>query len=238
MITQDGWFDWAERDPGPPWKVNGGRNGQKGMVPHSAEGFWPHLRDILWGPRRASWHASNLKNGRFIQHYPITAQTWTSGAGYPNNNMPTTENEGVAGEPLSPQQTTNLIRMGKDLMAVGLWTPKRPTSATDPFASLYEHNECQRFGAESTSCPSGRIPWDVIVPALEETVAEVTKGEFQALFAFSLETRKLVVALGHGLLSVAQTVGVEKSEQDAIQNELAEQEKQILAIAKMLEDDG
>jgi len=39
VIDALGWFDWAERDPGPPWKLNGGRNGNKGMIPHSAEGY-------------------------------------------------------------------------------------------------------------------------------------------------------------------------------------------------------
>lgn len=234
----DGWFDWAIRDPGPPWKVNGGVNGGKGMIPHSAEGYWPYLRDgVLWGPRRASWGASNLKDGRFIQHYPVTAQTWTSGAGYPNNNFFTTENEGMAGEPLTQMQVANLIRAGRDLMHHYGWRPRRPASASDLLASLYEHNECVRFGAEPTACPSGRIPWDIIVPRLEGgDMADVTKGEFQALFAFSLETRRLVVALGHGLAAVARQVGVNAADIDAIEAEMRDQEAKLVALHKLLED--
>lgn len=236
MIDALGWFDWAERDPGPPWKLNGGRNGNKGMIPHSAEGYWPRLRDILWGVRRASWTASNLRDGRFIQHYPVFAQVWTSGAGYPNNNFPTTENEGVAGEPLTQAQIDNLIRMGNDLSDKFGWRPKRPFGAADFSASLYEHNEAVRFGADATACPSGRIPWQIIVPALEADVAEVTKGEFGALYKFSLETRALVVALGHGLAAVAKSVGANQEDIDDIEEALAEQEQQMVALAKFIED--
>lgn len=237
-ITADGYFDWAIKDPGPPWKVNGGRNGQKGMIPHSAEGYWPYLRNgVLWGPRRASWHASNLKDGRFFQHYPIWAQTWTSGAGYPNNNYPTTENEGVAGEPLTQAQIDNLIHMGRDLMEVGGWRPRRPVSDRDLLASLMEHNEQVRFGADPTSCPSGRIPWHIIVPALEGVeMAEVTKGEFQALFAFALENRKLITSLGHGLIAIAQQTGVNQQDIDALEAEMTEQEQKILGLHQQLAD--
>jgi hypothetical protein len=183
-IDAAGWFDWAERDPGPEWKVNGGMNGGKGMVPHSAEGYWPHLRDELWKPaRRASWGASNLKNGRFIQHYPVFACTWTSGAGYPNNNFFAFENEGVAGEALTPQQTTNIIRCGKDLMARYHWIPTRPINSADKSASLYEHNECVRWGADPTACPSGRIPWGLIVPALKEVDMPLSDEDIRKIAA-------------------------------------------------------
>lgn len=166
MINADGYFDWAIKDPGPQERQNGGRNGGKGMVPHSAEGYWPVLRQVLWGDRGSSWGASNLKDGRFIQHYSVWAQTWTSGAGYPNNNFFAFENEGVAGQPLTKAQTDNIIRAGKELMAVQGWKPRRPVNDGDLTASLYEHRECTRWGALGTACPSGRIPWDIIVPAL------------------------------------------------------------------------
>ena len=176
-IDADGWFDWAIKDPGPQERQNGGRNGGKGIIPHSAEGYWPVLRQVLWGDRGSSWGASNLKDGRFIQHYSVWAQTWTSGAGYPNNNFFAFENEGVAGQPLTQAQTDNIIRVGRELMAVQHWTPRRPLNDGDKMASLYEHRECTRWGALGTACPSGRIPWDVIVPALmappeEEDMAE------------------------------------------------------------------
>lgn len=168
MITSDGWFDWAERDPGPVAKTNGGRNTVRGFVPHSAEGYWPYLQTLLHSmAREASWGASNLKNGRLVQHYSIFAQTWTSGAGYPNNNFFSNETEGVAGEPLTDGQVNNIVRQVRELSALKLWTPRRPTSPTDTTATLYEHTDCVRWGAKYTACPSGRIPWPRIMAALQ-----------------------------------------------------------------------
>ena len=168
-LTADGWFTWAERDPGPLDKTNGGTNTIAGVVPHSAEGYAPLLMQLVHDEaRRASWMASNLKNGRFIQHYSVYAQTWTSGAGYPNNNFVAWENEGVEGEPLTPQQTTNIVRVIRELSALGRWKPRRPADGKDKTATLYEHRECVRWGAEATACPSGRIPWDEIMRQLGE----------------------------------------------------------------------
>lgn len=177
MIVNN-YFDWAIQDPGPVNAVNGYNNRGLGMIPHSAEGHWDTLQalhDFHWSratnpdPRkRASWAATNLKDGRFVQHYPVTAQTWTSGSGYPNNNFFAFENEGVAGEPLTQAQVDNILRAGRELMDHFGWKPKRPVDDTDKTASLYEHRECVRFGSASTACPSDRIPWDVIVPALTE----------------------------------------------------------------------
>ena len=124
--------------------------------------------------KRASWGATNLCDGRFVQHFPITAQTWTSGSGYPNNNFFCFENEGVAGEPLTQPQIDNIIRVGRELSALQGWKATRPTDADDTTASCYEHTECVRFGSAATSCPSGRIPWNIIIPAIneEDDVAE------------------------------------------------------------------
>lgn len=177
MIDAAGYFDWAIQVPGPPSAVNGSRNGGKGIIPHSAEGYFHDLdalRDFLWARGtaapglRASWGATNLKDGRFVQHYSIHSQTWTSGAPYPNNNFFAFENEGVAGEPLTQAQVDNIIRVGRELMALQGWTATRPVSQNDLHASCYEHTECVRWGAAATACPSGRIPWDVIVPALNQ----------------------------------------------------------------------
>lgn len=187
-LLADGFFDWAVRLPGPAHGVNGGRNGGKGMIPHSAVGNWDgpeDLLDFLTGRvnappgKRASWAATNMKGGIFYQHYSIWAQTWTSGAGYPNNNFFAFENEGGGyhangtpnfSEPLTQKQIDNIIRAGRDLKAVQHWNPRRPINSADLDASLYEHNEMTRWGAAATACPSGRIPWDVIVPALREEV--------------------------------------------------------------------
>lgn len=185
MIDTNGYFDWMLQDPGPVNSVNGYANGGLGMIPHSAEGYFDTLQDLHdfhWAratnpdPRkRASWAATNLKDGRCVQHYPVTAQTWTSGSGYPNNSFFCFENEGVAGEPLTGRQVDNIIRLGEELMGHFGWKPKRPIDDDDLTASLLEHRECVRFGSASTACPSGRIPWDIIVPALIFMEDDVTE---------------------------------------------------------------
>ena len=199
MSILAGWFNWALVDPGPPNAVNGGINGGKGMVPHSAEGDWETLQDLHdfhWARgtappgKRASWGATNLKDGRFVQHYSVWAQTWTSGAPYPNDNFFAFENEGSAGEPLTEKQTANIIRVGRELMALQLWTPRRPINSADDKASLYEHREMVRFGAASTSCPSDRIPWGIIVPALKKE-----ENEMQSFLCWDT-TNKRVMFVG------------------------------------------
>lgn len=190
MIDAGGYFDWAIQDPGPVGSVNGARNGGKGIIPHSAEGYFrtlEALHDFHWSRalappgQKASWGATNLKDGRFVQHYSVWAQTWTSGAGFPNNNFFAFENEGVAGEPLTQPQIDNIIRVGRELSALQGWYPRRPESPTDLTASLYEHTECKRFGSAATACPSGRIPWGIIVPALLAAPEEDDVKPFLAL---------------------------------------------------------
>lgn len=181
-VDKHGWFDWAIRDPGYPGGVNGGVNSVVGVVPHSAEGNFTslkHLRDFHWGRatapegQRASWGATNLKDGRFVQHYPIYAQTWTSGCGFLNNNFFAWENEGRAGEPLTDAQNDNNIRLIRELSALKGWKLRRPVDSKDVKATGYEHGESVRFGGAATACPSGRIPWDLYLKALNEEEEEV-----------------------------------------------------------------
>ena len=169
MIDANGYFDWMIQDPGPLSKTTWGVNTCKMVVPHSAEGYWPYLQTLLHSlDRRASWMFSNLKDGRCFQHYSIYAQVWGSGSGYPNNNGVMWENEGVAGEPLTDEQNDNNIRIIREVSELNGWELSRPTSPTDTTATGYEHSECVRWGSEYTACPSGRIPWDLYLRALEE----------------------------------------------------------------------
>lgn len=175
-IDASGWFSWAIRDDDYPSGTNGGRNPVLGVVLHSAEGNFrdlKHLHDFHLGRitapegKRASWMATNLKDGRFVQHFSIYSQTWTSGAAFPNNNFPAWENEGVAGEPLTDKQDANNIRAIREISA-GRWAPRRPRSSSDRTATLWEHNEMVRWGAAPTACPSGRIDWKLYLDALNE----------------------------------------------------------------------
>lgn len=174
MIDSHGWFDWMIRDPGPLTKTNGGINTVEMCIPHSAEGYWPHLQTLLHSEaRRASWMFSNLQDGRCFQHYSIYAQVWGSGSGRPNNAGVMWENEGVAGEPFTQAQTDNCVRIIREVSDLRGWTPRRPNSATDLTATLYEHRECVRFGSEATACPSGRVPWTEIMGALKQEEDEM-----------------------------------------------------------------
>ena len=46
-------------------------------------------------------------------------------------------------------------------------------------ATLFEHHEMTAYGASPTACPSGRIPWAEIIPALEEDHMPLTDADKQ-----------------------------------------------------------
>lgn len=156
----NGWFTWAERVPGHPKKVNGGTNPAIGFIGHSAEGGENYLRDNpSQAPEvggRKSWHLSNLTDGGFLQHYPITARCWASGSPYPNDNFVAMESEGMAGTPLNEAQIANASRALKELSELQGWTPQR-------LVTVWEHREATRWGSLATACPSNRYPWDEIL---------------------------------------------------------------------------
>ncbi|HXH05356.1 MAG TPA: peptidoglycan recognition family protein [Vicinamibacterales bacterium] len=167
MISADGWVSFAERRPGPPEKVSPGINTVAGAVLHSAEGYEAAIMSTL-ATRAASWHFTNLYDGRLWQHYPVSARCWhVGGASFPNNSLVSIEHEGIAGERLTEAQIATSVRVLRDLMAYGGWQPRRPESPFDRTATLYEHRECTRFGAGASACPSGRIPWDEILRRLQ-----------------------------------------------------------------------
>ncbi len=159
--------------------MNIGRNAVRGLVAHSAEGSAANLLDLaVNGP--LSWHASNLKDGRFVAHFPFTAQCWHATAFNPN--MVGIENEGVAGEPLTEAQISNLVRVSKELQDwKGYSYVARLTGYDDPSAFLLgEHNQVSMYGGSATECPSGRIPWGEILSRLNGPtlhVSEVVKQE-------------------------------------------------------------
>lgn len=176
MITADGWFDWAIRMPASLDKTNRDTNKvplfnpARAIFLHSAEGYKDNLLDLaVNGP--LSWHASNMLDGEFYQHYPLTVQCWHASAANPWAIG--LEDEGVgdpelgAPEPsLSQPQIANAIRAIGELAAWRGWTPRRPVSPTDKTMTLWEHTEVVRVGGTGTACPSGRIPWDAILAGL------------------------------------------------------------------------
>lgn len=179
MITPDGWFDFAIRKPGPAHKVNGGRNSAIGIFCHSAEGYanglWSQLTNAP-----VSWHLSNLFDGSLYQHYPLTAQCWHATAA--NNHFIGMEHEGrVPNEPtLTDAQVVTTRRVIAELAAWKGWTPSRPTGPTDTTHTLWEHREVVRLGGTSSSCPSGRIPWDKILEDEDEMKRHNALSEYFA----------------------------------------------------------
>lgn len=177
MITSDGWLSWAERMPGRPASgpgFNTGVNGVRGLVFHSAEGFAATMLSPTsqWGYYSAAypWHLSNLLDGRLIQHHSFFVRCWHGSAF--NQEYVGMEHEGrtpegaTVGPVLNEAQIANAVRVAADLGEWKGWTPRRPTSAMDLTATLYEHNETVRFGGTGTQCPSHRIPWDEIMRRL------------------------------------------------------------------------
>lgn len=190
MISADGWVQGVRVLPGNSWQVNVGRNQIRGLVAHSAEGYASTLLNPAspYGYKgNHSWHFTNLKDGSLIQHFSVYQQTW-----HGNMLNPFTigvENEGTSDqpeiptqfEPLTDPQIDNLVFLSKEIAALKGYTRyARFTGVDDPSAFLlYEHNQAVLFGGSSTECPSGRIPWDVILAKLAPTplhVAEVRES--------------------------------------------------------------
>ena len=135
---------------------------KEGIVGHSMEGSLAAAFGKLDRPdRQASWHFSVAKSGDVYQHIDTDNISYASGSYEANKRFWSIEHEGVAGEPLTAaQQTATTALMGWLLGLVNL-PPIRNLS-------LFEHREMTVYGAAPTACPSGRIPWQAIIAALQE----------------------------------------------------------------------
>lgn len=190
MIDSVGWFDWAIKLPRTDGakRTYDGTNLGKGIFLHSAEGYRDTLLDLaVNGP--LSWHCSNMLNGDFYQHYPLTARCWHATAA--NFDWLGMENEGVGDKSLNPvpdptlsePQIQNAVRAIKDISVWRGWIPSRPISPIDKNYTLWEHNEVTRLGGTATACPSGRIPWQTILTRLETMPTD--QDEINALLALA-----------------------------------------------------
>lgn len=207
-LTPDGWFDWAERKPGPVDKVYSTPCTNQGVIPHSQVGYQPGAEARLFSTQRepsdptrytayasASWTGSILYSGVLRQHYPIDKACWASGARYLNINFNAFEMEGGPAdnpsEPLTDAQVDTLVRVIRELSEYGGWVPVRPQGPSDLSATLYEHRENTRWGGLPTACPSGRIPWVLILARLEDDMSTEDKENIGRL---------LLVVADHGIL--------------------------------------
>jgi len=62
-------------------------------------------------------------------------------------------------ELITDAQLESHVRVVKELTEWKPWVPRRPFGPDDLIATLYEHREMVRFGAEATACPSERMRW-------------------------------------------------------------------------------
>lgn len=142
----------------------------QGLVIHSAEGSLAGLFSVLDGSRQASWHFSVAQDGRVFQHVDTANIAWTNGSQDSNTRFWGIECEGGgpgnSSEPLTELQYQALVRVVR-----WLWGTHGLTGYIRQ-QTLWEHNEMTRFGAASTSCPSGRIPWQRLIADLEEDMTD------------------------------------------------------------------
>lgn len=162
------------------------------IVGHDAVGFRGFLRagNRIQGDHpnpdygRASWFASNLTDGQFLEHHEIEQATWTSGTTEANRKGLAIENENertipligsAADRPINDAQVDNLALCYVTLK--GLGAPLLP-----PFYGQgFRHHSDLTGGA--TTCPNNRFGpngerWaDVreVVLSLEEIMEEVVQ---------------------------------------------------------------
>lgn len=179
------WFPEAKQCPGPDWKqgytfVDGYTNNHlgKGACVHSLEGSYDAGIYVLESPKKVSWTFLIRKVGPPVQHYPANAITWHCGrygdsqgefAG--NACLLGIEVEGDKDEPLTLSQIAWLINILQWYWRLNdLGEPSRPEAVQTQQVGgipaigddeLWEHNEIV-----PTDCPSGRIPWDIIIKGL------------------------------------------------------------------------
>lgn len=182
-----GWIDWAERVPGPAWKVYDTPNLGLGIVWHSMEGWYDgSLRELMKPERQASWMFSLKLDGALVQHYPISASCWASGNGLANTHWWSVELEGLFSMPINAAQIVTARRLIEEWAA---WSGKAPSRVGDPLGGIFgdgrktllEHREVDDIAtpnAGATACPSER--YQPLWAALED---DMTRDEVIELLA-------------------------------------------------------
>jgi len=169
-ISKDGWLSGCIRVPGPLNKMYPQPNAGEGICVHSVEGTYAGaLGELMKPERQASWMFTNCLDGRFIQHYPITASTWSSGNVAANTRLWAVESEGFAGTPLNASQVANMLYLASEWeQHSGLDLVRKKT--------LHEHGEVYNWSvpnAGPTACPSNRyLPFYEALANREEDMAD------------------------------------------------------------------
>ncbi len=165
------WCPFAVQRYGPAWKMGGytglGLTAPKvGEIKHSAVGFLPGIFTQLDGPAQVSWHFTISYDGTIYQHYPVAGICWHSGSARWNIDTVGIEHEGGApgneSEPLRDAQVTATTRLTRWLAEQFGRTGDYSRYPDSAQWWLTEHRQIH-----ATACPSGRIPWEQILNALE-----------------------------------------------------------------------
>ncbi len=169
------WLPFATRRPGPAWKVGYGTlkatalSEKEGEVKHSMEGTLAGALGVLDGSSQASWHLSIPKSGPPLQHYPLEALTWHAGVKgdrrqdtslIGNLTLIGEEHEDYPTNALNANQIGWAIKISEEIRRRCPRVAARPPTLR---VNLWEHN-----WLSATSCPSGLIPWAVIIAGLED----------------------------------------------------------------------
>lgn len=153
-----------------------------GICAHSMEGSLSAAFGELDNPKRqASWHFSIPKTGDPIfQHIDTMHISYASGGYEANKRFWSIEHEGKAGEPLTSPQLAATTALMHWLLTTYHLPPIRQKT-------LWEHREMTQFGSAATACPSGRIPWDVIIPQLQPAVPGPVEEELDMFIAKAID---------------------------------------------------
>jgi len=209
------WAIFAVRREGPAWKVgysHVGESGPKrGDVKHSAEGYWPGIYSRLDGPDAASWHFT-IGYDRIEQHYPLSAYCWHAGdvdddgSVAANVDLVGIEHLGVAGEPLTDYQVAATVKVTQwaaeqaGLRRFGIYPQQ------DRVWTLAEHNW---VSDKPTACPSGRIPWIIILTALRpQPIKE--EPDMAPFLAWDIDRKRVYLIGPFGAAWITNSLDVDK----------------------------
>jgi hypothetical protein len=230
-VIINGWLDWCDHLPGPTDKVYSAKNAGNGLALHSMEGYGYggiHGRmnntDRDAGGRytfyaQASWMFSLMVDGTLIQHYPVTASTWTSGNWLANTTLWGIESEGKAGFPLTAAQVKTFIRLAREYEA----HTGKPATREHPIRTLWEHNEVAQWAEPNggpTSCPSRRYDpayAELARPTTTETdMTPEERATFNALVGIFGGAEKIKAAAAGGM-DYLLGYAIEQAEQNQLE---------------------
>lgn len=165
------------------WGVRGRK---RGVVLHSADGYWPGLHSVLDDPNRGSWHFT-VGYDRVEQHFDADIHCWhggdtdDDGGVKANLDLGGIEVLGREGELMTPYQLDQVVKLNEWWAAqFGLTKFGRyPVQAN--VWTMAEHNEVSNT---YTRCPANR--WDTTWPELLRRLNEgdeMTDQDFQKIEA-------------------------------------------------------